>query len=61
MNDIEQCPSCKKNYEVKELGGNMPGSKESEEIRCPYQGCNHMFTRRSNGYFKTYKLPESQQ
>lgn len=59
--EIEKCRGCGKNYSVSEQGGNMPGSKESEEIRCPYSGCGHKISRRSNGYFVTHELPEDQQ
>lgn len=59
--DINTCTSCGKKYEVSEMGGQMPGCKESEDITCPYEGCGYTITRRSNGYFSTYKLPESEQ
>lgn len=59
MSDIEKCAKCGKKYQVIELGGQMPGSKESEDISCPY--CNFTFQRRSNGTFRTNPLSEEQQ
>lgn len=59
MSDVEKCTSCNKNYQVSEVGGQMPGSKESEDITCPY--CRNTITRRSNGSFRTHALPEDQQ
>jgi len=59
MAEVEKCTKCNKNYEITELGGKMPGTKESEEITCPY--CNHTITRRSNGCFQTHALPEDKQ
>mgnify|MGYP003945536857 CR=1 FL=1 len=53
---IETCENCEKRYSVTEIGGGMPGSKESEEIQCPH--CGNSFTERSNGAFKTSKLPD---
>ena len=61
MKDVELCPSCKKKFEIKEFGGHMPGSKEREDINCPYNNCNYRYTRRSNGYFRTFELPENEQ
>ena len=53
---VERCNSdkCRRPFSVREMGGQMPGTKESEEITCPY--CNHTLTRRSNGFFKTNAL-----
>lgn len=59
MPRIEKCIACNKNYEVSELGGHMPGTKESEDITCPY--CGNTTTRRSNGTFMTHALPEDKQ
>lgn len=51
-------PQCAKDFEITELGGQMPGNKESEEIICPY--CGNIITRKSNGVFKTHKLTREQ-
>ncbi|MFL1916795.1 hypothetical protein ACJW8B_15570 [Plesiomonas shigelloides] len=59
--EIEKCQKCGKHYEVFEQGGQMPGTKESEDITCPYSGCGYTITRRSNGYFVTHALPEDKQ
>ncbi|MDG3084725.1 hypothetical protein P7F88_00910 [Vibrio hannami] len=59
MSEIEKCSACNKKYEVSEIGGQMPGSKEPEEISCPY--CGNTITRRSNGAFRTHALPEDKQ
>lgn len=56
MNKPEQCPKCKKFFTVSEIGGQFPGCKESEEIYCPHEKCDYMYTRRSNGTFETYKV-----
>jgi transposase-like protein len=53
---IEKCDKCHKRYSVIEIGGGMPGTKESEEITCPH--CGNTFTERSNGAFKTTPLPD---
>lgn len=54
--EIERCSNidCRRPFEVSEFGGQMPGTKESEEITCPH--CQHTITRRSNGVFRTYAL-----
>ncbi|MBJ9083915.1 hypothetical protein I5442_12520 [Citrobacter freundii] len=55
--DIETCvnKACGKKFSYVEIGGRMPGSKESEDCSCPY--CYTVaFTRRSNGVFKTSKI-----
>lgn len=56
MPEIETCSDCGKKYSIIELGGGVPGGKESEEIICPY--CGYSYTRRSSGVFRTYKLPD---
>ncbi len=53
---IENCEKCQKRYSVTEIGGGMPGTKESEDITCPH--CGNTFTERSNGAFKTSALPD---
>lgn len=54
--NIERCSSqaCRRPFDVSEFGGQMPGTKESEDITCPY--CGHTITRRSNGVFNTHAL-----
>lgn len=51
---VEQCDKCQKRYSVTEIGGGMPGNKESEEISCPH--CGYTYTERSNGTFQTSAL-----
>lgn len=43
---IEKCDKCENRYSVTEIGGGMPGTKESEDITCPH--CGNTFTERSN-------------
>ena len=54
MSEIEECRKCGRPFYVSEIGGRMPGTKESEDIECPH--CGHTMTRRSNGVFRTAKL-----
>lgn len=58
---IERCSKagCQRPFEVSEFGGQMPGTKESEDITCPY--CRHTITRRSNGMFQTHALSSEQE
>jgi DNA-directed RNA polymerase subunit RPC12/RpoP len=56
---IETCSNCGKPYDVAEIGGAMPGTREPEEITCPH--CFHSYTRRSNGTFQTSKLTHEQE
>lgn len=59
MSEVEKCRACGKPYWVSEIGGQMPGTRESEDISCPH--CGHTITRRSNGAFTTSKLtPEAE-
>ncbi|HCF3826982.1 TPA: hypothetical protein NID16_005259 [Pseudomonas aeruginosa] len=51
---VETCKKCNEEYSVTEIGGEMPGSKEPEDIRCPY--CGNVYTQRSNGVFRTHKI-----
>lgn len=53
---IERCSKdeCRRPFQLSEIGGQMPGTKESEDISCPY--CSHTITRRSNGFFQTHEL-----
>lgn len=39
--EIEQCKECERPFEVMEQGGQMPGTKEPEDVECPHCG----FTR----------------
>ena len=55
MSEIEKCRKCGEPYWINEIGGQMPGTSESENISCPH--CGDTFTRRSNGTFSTGKLP----
>ena len=54
--EIQQCSSadCSRPFEVREIGGQMPGTKEPEDISCPY--CGHTTRRTSNGSFMTTKM-----
>lgn len=46
---------CRRPFYVSAIGGQMPGSKEPEEIFCPH--CRTEVERRSsNGYFQTAAL-----
>lgn len=58
---IERCGNiaCRRPFEVDEVGANMPGNRESEEIKCPH--CYYTITRRSNGVFRTHKLSPAQE
>jgi DNA-directed RNA polymerase subunit RPC12/RpoP len=56
---IEACVSCTRPFEISEIGGGMPGTKESEDITCPY--CDFTRTERSNGMFRTHKLSEERE
>jgi DNA-directed RNA polymerase subunit RPC12/RpoP len=59
--EIERChnKACSRPFQVSEIGGNMPGSKESEDITCPY--CRYTITRNSNGGFRTHALSSEQE
>lgn len=56
MNQIKQCPKCQGYFKIEEQFANFPGCKEPEEISCPYNSCDYIYTRRSNGIFRTYKV-----
>ncbi len=56
---IEKCESCGKPFKIIEFKLEMPGTKEKENINCPY--CNYTVQRTSNGYFITNELTEEQQ
>jgi len=55
MSRTRQCPKCENYYTVSEIGGGMPGCKESEEIYCPHDNCDYMYKQRSSGTFQTHK------
>ncbi len=57
--EIERCTHCFRAYEVSEMGGAMPGSKEPEDITCPH--CRHTYTQRTNGIFRTHPLSSAQE
>ena len=59
VSDVEKCSVCNKNYQVTKYGGGLPGTKEKEDIICPY--CGNTITRLSNGCFKTHPLPQDRQ
>lgn len=57
--EIMECRHCGKPFGFSEIGGQMPGSKESEEITCPH--CYETAaTRRSNGSFRSSTLNDAQ-
>ena len=59
--EIERCSNnaCLRPFGVSEIGGQMPGSKEREDITCPY--CHHTITCTSNGVFRTHALSSKQE
>lgn len=54
--DIERCSNSKSRrpFEISQIGGQMPGTKEPEDIRCPY--CGHTIQRMCNGVWQTHAL-----
>lgn len=54
---IEICKECNKRFSVTEMGAKLPGTKESEEIECPY--CGYAFKERSNGVFRTHRIEDA--
>lgn len=54
MSRIDECQPCQRPFYVSEIGAGMPGTKEREDIPCPY--CDHTTTEISNGVFSTSKL-----
>lgn len=57
MSDFVRCTNadCRRPFYVSEIGGQMPGSKEPEEIVYPH--CRSEVERgSSNGYFQTAAL-----
>lgn len=60
MMRIESCQKCGRPFSVHELGGQMPGTKEPEEITCP--SCHTLWgTEGSNGTFQTAALTPQQE
>lgn len=60
--DIEKCinPKCGKKFSYSEVGGGMPGTKESEECLCPYCG-TVAFRQRINGVFVTSEINQDEE
>lgn len=59
--DIERCSNtkCHRPFQVSEYKLQMPGTKEREDISCPY--CGHTIARISNGFFRTSGLLPEQE
>ncbi len=59
--DIQRCsnPGCARLFQINQLGGQMPGTKEPEDIICPY--CSHTIQQMCNGVWQTYKLSDVQE
>ena len=57
---IETCTDCKKPFCVSEVTLAMPGTKEKEDIDCPY--CHKLLRQQiSNGFFRTSALTPEQE
>jgi len=54
--EIELCIKCKKEYGLMETNL-RPGSRETEEIACPY--CGNVITRRTSGMFTICSLEKN--
>ena len=54
MSRIDKCGKCGRPFYVSEVGGQMPGTKEREDIRCPH--CGDTTQETSNGVFRTSEL-----
>jgi DNA-directed RNA polymerase subunit RPC12/RpoP len=52
--NIERCGECKRPFDVSQIGGQMPGTKEREDISCPY--CSYTIQRICNGGWRTLAL-----
>ena len=50
MNRICQNKDCEGEYSISEFGGEMPGTKERENIQCPY--CGEQSTEMCNGVWR---------
>lgn len=59
--EIERCndAKCHRPFQIFEYKLQMPGTKEREDISCPY--CGHTITRISNGFFRTHALSPEQE
>lgn len=60
--NYETCtnPECGKKFSYSIIGADVPGHKESEEMRCPY--CQHVVARsRMSGMYKTRKLEDDEE
>lgn len=57
--DIERCSKCSHPFEITQFGGQMPGTKEREDITCPY--CGHTIQRMCNGVWRTHALSKEQE
>jgi hypothetical protein len=57
----ERCsnPDCKRPYGIYQIGGQMPGTKELEDIVCPY--CGHITQQMCNGSWQTFALTDEQE
>ncbi|MFX5470510.1 hypothetical protein ABTD76_09120 [Acinetobacter baumannii] len=60
MRNPEQCPECQNYFVVEEHQLSMPGTKEKELIKCPYEGCTYSREQISNGWFNTHKANPTQ-
>jgi DNA-directed RNA polymerase subunit RPC12/RpoP len=56
---IQRCQSCTKPFKVWEHKLDMPGTKEKEQITCPY--CGHIIERMCNGWWNTSSLSKEEQ
>jgi len=61
FDNVETCDKCSRPFSVSQIGGAMPGTKEPEEIHCPYPGCDWFRTEMSNGSFITSPLTPEQE
>ena len=59
--EIEKCKSCGRPFNVWEHKLPMPGTKEKEDITCPYENCGHTIQRTTSGLWQVYELSEDQQ
>lgn len=56
---LERCKKCKEYFIVTEYNLQLPGTKEQEDIICPYCG-NINDQRISNGWWNTRKLTDEE-
>jgi len=59
--EIERCSNyqCKRPFEISQIGGQMPGTKEREDITCPH--CGHTIQRMCNGVWRTHAVSTEQE